>query len=154
MQNSQTLLTEYGESHKNPINKIIHWFCVPTIVFSIVALLYTIKLPFYFSAQLQPNIALIILAIVLVYYIRLSVTLSFGFLFFSVFCLYICYIIESNDFNLTKTALLLFVVAWVLQFLGHKIEGAKPSFLKDIQFLMIGPAWLLHFIYKNLGIPF
>jgi uncharacterized membrane protein YGL010W len=47
-----------------------------------------------------------------------------------------------------------FVLAWIVQFYGHKIEGKKPSFLKDVQFLMIGPAWLMHFIYKKIGISY
>jgi len=48
----------------------------------------------------------------------------------------------------------IFLVAWVGQFYGHRIEGKKPSFLKDLQFLMIGPAWLLHFIYRKAGIRY
>ena len=48
----------------------------------------------------------------------------------------------------------MFFLAWILQFIGHKIEGKKPSFIKDIQFLLIGPAWLLGFIYKKIGIKF
>lgn len=43
-----------------------------------------------------------------------------------------------------------FILSWIGQFYGHKIEGKKPSFLKDLQFLLIGPVWLLHFIYKKL----
>ena len=47
-----------------------------------------------------------------------------------------------------------FVLSWIFQFIGHKIEGKKPSFLKDLQFLLVGPAWLLHFILKKLGIRY
>jgi uncharacterized membrane protein YGL010W len=51
-------------------------------------------------------------------------------------------------------SLIIFTGAWIGQFIGHKIEGKKPSFLKDVQFLLIGPAWLLSFIYKKLGISY
>ena len=34
------------------------------------------------------------------------------------------------------------MIAWIGQFIGHKIEGAKPSFFEDLQFLLIGPAWV------------
>ena len=51
-------------------------------------------------------------------------------------------------------ALIIFVVAWIGQFIGHKIEGKKPSFLQDVQYLLIGPAWLLHFIFKKIGIEY
>jgi uncharacterized membrane protein YGL010W len=47
----------------------------------------------------------------------------------------------------------LFAAAWVGQFKGHQIEGKKPSFLKDLQFLLVGPAWLLHFVYRKAGLP-
>ena len=53
-----------------------------------------------------------------------------------------------------KTSLIIFVIAWIGQFIGHKIEGKKPSFFEDIQFLLIGPAWLLSFIYNKLGIKY
>jgi uncharacterized membrane protein YGL010W len=51
-------------------------------------------------------------------------------------------------------SVVVFVVAWILQFVGHNIEGKKPSFLKDVQFLLIGPAWILCFVYKKLNIKF
>lgn len=38
----------------------------------------------------------------------------------------------------------IFVVAWIAQFYGHHVEGKKPSFFADLQFLMIGPLWLLY----------
>jgi uncharacterized membrane protein YGL010W len=50
-------------------------------------------------------------------------------------------------------AIVVFVVAWVGQFVGHRIEGRKPSFLEDLQFLLVGPAWLLHFVYRGIGVP-
>ena len=62
-------------------------------------------------------------------------------------------ILNSMDYALWKISLSIFIIAWIGQFIGHKIEGMKPSFLKDIQFLLIGPAWLLSFIYKKLNIP-
>jgi len=150
----QSLLDEYGKSHQNPTNKLIHWFCVPSIVFSVVGLLYSVKFPFDVAEGLSLNLAMIVLVIVLVYYVRLSFTLSIGFLFFAVGCLYLAQQIENAGLSLWQVSLAIFVVAWVIQFWGHKIEGAKPSFLKDVEFLMIGPAWLMHFIYKKLGIPY
>jgi uncharacterized membrane protein YGL010W len=56
--------------------------------------------------------------------------------------------------TLALYALIIFVVAWIGQFIGHKIEGKKPSFLQDVQYLLIGPAWLLHFIFKKVGIGY
>ena len=89
------------------------------------------------------------------YYISLSIFLTIGMTLFSIVCLYFTNLIENTiEMDLWKISLIIFVVAWIFQFIGHKIEGKKPSFFKDIQFLMIGPAWLMHFIYKKLKIPY
>ena len=57
-----------------------------------------------------------------------------------------------NNNELLLLYLLTFIVAWIGQFIGHKIEGKKPAFFKDLQFLLIGPVWLLSFIYNKLNI--
>ncbi len=148
----QNLLDEYGESHKNETNKFIHWICVPAIVFSIVGLLYAVKLPFYI-ADYQLNVGIIISIIALIYYFSLSPSLSVGMFIYLAICLLLANLIErSGIISLWLFSIIIFVFAWVGQFYGHKIEGKKPSFIKDIQFLMIGPAWLMSFIYKKIGV--
>ncbi len=147
-------LNEYGESHTNQANKTIHWICVPAIFFSIVAWLWCIKLPF-FVFGLKGNVAIAAVAIITLYYATLSKTIWIGMLLFSIVCLWISYIIEQwNLVPLWSFALGVFILAWIGQFYGHKIEGKKPSFLKDIQFLLIGPMWLMSFVYSNLGIKY
>lgn len=152
MKTIQQWLDEYGESHQDHTNKTIHWICVPSIFFSIIGLLYGLKLPFAIQG-VTVNVAMIVLALVTVYYISLSKTLWVGLLLFTILCLWLCHLIEKTGFiPLWLFSIIVFVVAWIGQFYGHKIEGKKPSFFKDIQFLMIGPAWLMSFIYKKLGI--
>jgi uncharacterized membrane protein YGL010W len=146
-------LAEYGESHQNPTNKTVHWICVPLIFFSIVGLLFSLKLPFFSLGEMQGNVALVVLFLTLVYYFTLSKSLTVGLFLFTSLCVYLCYLIEQSDFApLWQVSITVFVLAWIGQFWGHKVEGKKPSFLKDIQFLMIGPAWLMSFIYQRLGI--
>ena len=146
-------LAEYGESHQNPTNKTVHWICVPLIFFSVVGLLFSIKLPFFSVGDMQGNVALVVLVLILIYYFTLSKSLTVGLLLFTSLCVYLCYLIEQSDFApLWQVSITVFVLAWIGQFWGHKVEGKKPSFLKDIQFLMIGPAWLMSFIYQRLGI--
>ena len=152
MKTIQQWLSEYGESHQDHTNKTIHWICVPSIFFSITGLLYGIKLPVLLLG-IQLNVAMIILVLATIYYFSLSRTLWIGLLLFATFCLWLCYLIErSNILPLWLFCIIVFVIAWIGQFYGHKVEGKKPSFLKDIQFLLIGPAWLMSFIYKKLGI--
>lgn len=146
-------LNEYGESHKNETNKTIHWVCVPTIFFTIVGLFYSINPPVQITPTLQLNVAMILVLLVTIYYLSLSKTIWIGMLFFGVLCLGICYCIEAyTSAPLWLVCVILFIAAWLGQFYGHKVEGKKPSFLKDIQFLMIGPMWLMSFIYRKIGI--
>jgi uncharacterized membrane protein YGL010W len=152
MKSLQQWLAEYGESHQNETNKTIHWICVPTIFFSVVGLLYSVKLP-WLIAGTPLNLAMLVMLLVILYYFSLSKTLWIGMLLFGSFCLSVCYFIEQANFvPLWLFCVIAFVLAWIGQFYGHKVEGKKPSFFKDLQFLMIGPAWLMSFIYKKLGI--
>jgi uncharacterized membrane protein YGL010W len=145
-------LSAYGESHQNETNKTIHWICVPVIFFSITGLLFGIKLP-YAILDVQLNVAIVLMLLLIVYYFTLSRTIWIGMLLFGIACLLLCHLIEKSGIvPLWLLSVLLFVTAWIGQFYGHNVEGKKPSFLKDIQFLMIGPAWLMSFIYKKLGI--
>ncbi len=148
-------LEEYGESHKNETNKFIHWICVPAIFFSITGLLYSVKLPFQLNENLQLNLAFIVLLLAVIYYFMLSVPLGFGMFVFGLFCIALCFLIENYlPVSLWLFSLIVFVAAWIGQFYGHKIEGKKPSFFKDLQFLLIGPMWLMSFVYKKMGMKY
>jgi uncharacterized membrane protein YGL010W len=159
MRKIDALLHEYGLSHQNETNKTIHWICVPAIFFSIVGLIFSIPAgPLEILTPMLngfANWATLVLLVVLIYYVSISPPLALGMLFFSAICLALANLIQlTSPLPLWVISILLFVVAWVLQFYGHKIEGKKPSFLKDVQFLLIGPAWLMHFIYKKLGLAY
>ncbi|TNE38935.1 MAG: DUF962 domain-containing protein [Alphaproteobacteria bacterium] len=149
------LLSEYGESHRNPQNKFIHWIAVPVIFWTVVAILWSLPVPDFMAATPYLNWASITLVLTVLYYFSLSWTLALGMVLFSGLCFWIAAFYEQAEagFPLWQFALLVFVIAWIFQFIGHKIEGRKPSFFKDIQFLLIGPAWLMSFIYKKLGLP-
>lgn len=152
MQKIQNLLAEYGESHQNETNKLVHWVCVPLILFSLVGLLYSLKLPYFLLPDIQLNVAHLTILAALIYYFKLSKSLTIGLLIFTLICLWLCYTIEEEALNLWLICIIIFILAWIGQFWGHKIEGKKPSFLKDLQFLLIGPAWLMSFIYEKLEI--
>ncbi|HEY5918369.1 MAG TPA: Mpo1-like protein [Chryseolinea sp.] len=159
MRKIDQLLAEYGESHQNSTNKTIHWICVPLIFLSVVGLIASLPSSMVQSVlgENNPyaNWAAIVLILVLIYYVSLSIPLSIGMMLFGALCLVIVnFIAQANIAPLWVVSLVIFFVAWVGQFYGHKVEGKKPSFLKDVQFLLIGPAWLMHFIYKRVGIPY
>ena len=151
MSNLSDLLAEYGKSHTNAVNKTIHFFCVPAIFWSVSAPLYSVKLA-TFSPTYLSGLDIPALAAVLLYYARLSPLLSIGFGAWGVLCVFLSHSIENLYFPLLTVALIVFSLAWIGQFIGHHIEGKKPSFLKDLQFLLIGPAWIMQFIYEKSGI--
>ena len=158
MRKIDKLLSEYGESHQNATNKAIHWICVPLIFWSVVALVFAIPsglLQSLFGQSALSNWAIVLMAVALLYYVSLSVTLSIGMVLIFFICfLLIQWIVNIDIAPIWLVAIIVFVLAWIGQFYGHKVEGKKPSFLKDVQFLMIGPAWLMHFIFKKIGIPY
>lgn len=153
-------LTEYGESHQNKTNKLIHWVCVPAILFTVLGLLAsipTVNLFNWVPTQLSvvANWAGVVLVLASLFYLRLSFAMFLGMALISVAMLFGVREIEKIPLApLWLTCLVIFVVAWIGQFIGHKIEGKKPSFFKDLQFLLIGPAWLLGFIYRKLGVKY
>ena len=154
----QNLLEQYSESHQNVTNKAIHWICVPLIFWAIIALIYSIPnglLRATFGHHFLSNWAVVLLIPVFIYYFSLSTTIALGMLLFTAICLFIAeFILQNSDFPLWGIAIIVFIISWIGQFYGHKVEGKKPSFLKDIQFLLIGPAWLMHFIYKRMRIRY
>jgi uncharacterized membrane protein YGL010W len=159
MRRIDQLLSEYGESHQNHTNKAIHWICVPLIFFSIVGLIASIPSDvvqkFLGEGNAYANWATVVLILVTIYYVSLSIPLSIGLVLFGLLCLVAAnFIVRLDIAPLWLVSLIIFAGAWVGQFFGHHIEGKKPSFLKDVQFLLIGPAWLMHFIYKRIGIPY
>ena len=159
MRRIDELLAEDGESHQNKTNKAIHRICVPLIFFSIVGLIASIPSGMVQNVMGQgnpyANWATVTLALILIYYVTLSIPLSVGMMLFGALCLFLARtLMQIEVAPLWLISIVIFALARIGQFYGHKVEGKKPSFFKDVQFLLIGPAWLMHFIYKRLGIPY
>lgn len=159
MTDIQTLLTEYGESHQNKTNKTIHWICVPLIVFSLMGMLWSIPagpLAGLVGGTMAPfaNWATVFVILALVYYIALSRVLFLAMIPVTAVVLGGNYLVSQSGAPLLWISIGIFVSAWIGQFIGHKVEGKKPSFFKDLQFLLIGPAWLLSFVFGKAGIRF
>ena len=154
MQPVTAWLDEYGESHQNPANKALHWVCVPLIVLSLVGVLWSLPVPAAFE-QISPlmNWGTLFMFAALVYYFILSYTLAIGMVFVTAGMVLLLNWLDGLAVPLWQLSIGIFVAAWVGQFIGHAIEGKRPSFFKDVQFLMIGPIWLLSDLYRRLRIP-
>lgn len=155
------LFDKYAESHQNHSNEIIHWVCVPLIVFSLLGLVWSIPFPhlaFLGKYNGYLNWASFLIAFSIYYYYKLSPVMSYLMLIL-IFIMSMGIVkIEQAQANggpaLWLVCAVIFVLAWIGQFIGHKIEGKKPSFLDDVKFLLIGPIWLLHFICKKIGLRY
>ena len=150
-------VSSYGESHQNPTNKKIHWICVPIIMFSLLGLLSLVNFNISLNEYIYDiNISYLLIVFALFFYLRLSIIISIGMFLISGIQLLIIFYLEGifSEWNLFLIYTNIFIVAWIGQFVGHKIEGKKPSFFEDLQFLLIGPAWLLSFIYQKIGIKY
>jgi len=156
MRKIDALLEDYGASHRNAVNKAIHWICVPAIIWAVVALLWSLPFPWRVGSGIVPlNWAVIALLPAQVYWFRLSRRLGMGLMLYSLAMLWLTAAVEANSpWPLWQLALAVFVVAWIGQFIGHVFEGKRPSFFKDLQFLLIGPAWLISFVYRKAGLDY
>ncbi|HUS23755.1 MAG TPA: Mpo1-like protein [Candidatus Binatia bacterium] len=141
-------LNEYQESHMNPTNKALHWMCIPPIVLTVYGLLRALPV-----GNELVNAATVGGALALLYYLALSWRLALGLV--PVFLgLYV--LVQWSYHGLGRwhvpAMVGLFIVAWIGQFIGHNVEGKRPSFFKDMQFLLIGPLWLLADVYRRLDL--
>ncbi|MDR6785566.1 putative membrane protein YGL010W [Pedobacter africanus] len=155
------LFDKYAESHQNHTNETIHWVCVPLIVFSLLGLVWAIPFPhleFLGRYNGYVNWASFLIAFSVYYYYRLSPVMSYLMLLLifgmSILIVQLEKVEAAGGPALWLVCLVIFVLAWIGQFIGHKIEGKKPSFLEDVKFLLIGPIWLLHFICKKVGLRY
>jgi uncharacterized membrane protein YGL010W len=134
------LLARYGESHRNPVNELIHIVCIPAIVFSLLGILWAI----------HPAVALLVVAAALAYYVTLSRTFALGMGVMASAMLLVLTMLP--DGTVLPTAIGVFVAAWLGQFVGHHIEGKKPSFFDDLRFLLIGPLFVLSILYRRIRV--
>lgn len=157
MRKIDLLFAEYGESHRNATNKLIHWICVPLIFWTIlgfISLIPSKSICFIYIGCIS-YISLAAMVLVTIFYMRLSFLIGLIKVFVMLLMESFAYGINIRfKENSWIVYLAVFIITWILQFVGHKIEGKKPSFLKDLQFLLIGPIWLLSFILKRLGIRY
>jgi len=147
MKTAQEWFDEYAISHQNETNQLVHYICVPVIFFSVIGLLMSIpneflERTFGLYNPFIENWATVVGIIISFFYLRLGFWYFIEMLFVMLLCIIGNYWL-SNNTNLLYASITIFVLGWIGQFWGHKIEGIKPSFIKDLQFLLIGPLWVI-----------
>jgi uncharacterized membrane protein YGL010W len=151
MRSMQSWLDGYSADHRNPTNQVIHWICVPPIVWSVIALLWTVPVP---SAWLKPGAwAVFAMVLAFTWYWKHSHRLGAALLvFFVALAFFTAWLFELlGPVQLRWAAIAVFVLAWIGQFVGHQFEGHRPSFLTDLSYLLVGPAWLMEKLLRKLG---
>ena len=133
------LLAHYEESHRNPTNEAIHFVAIPLIMLSLLGLLFAI----------HPWVAYGFVLASMVYYARLSAVFLLAMAVISALGLLL---VQALGSRVLPVSVAVFVAAWIAQFVGHRIEGKKPSFFEDLQYLWIGPIFVLSKLFLKLGI--
>lgn len=147
------LMAEYERDHQDATNRRLHFIAVPLIFFCVVAFLT--EIPMFDSFRNLPGGWLPIAAIpASIYYIRRSVTAGVVMIAFTLLCFGIVQLLRYNALPVWEITLGLFVVFSGVQYVGHSIEGKRPSFYRDAQFLLIGPVWVFHKILSPLGVRY
>lgn len=133
------LLAHYGESHRHPTNEKIHFVAIPLIMFSLLGLLFSI----------HPWVAYGFVLASMVYYARLSLVFLLAMAVLSAIGLAAVHALGEQALTVS---IAVFVAAWIAQFVGHKIEGKKPSFFEDLQYLWVGPIFVMSKLFLKLGV--
>jgi uncharacterized membrane protein YGL010W len=153
MNTAKEYFDEYALSHKNETNQAIHYICVPVIFFSVIGLLMSIPSSFLenigrLENPLLENWAAVVAIIVSFFYLKLGFWYFVEMLFVMLLCIVGNFWL-GNHINLLYASIAIFALGWIGQFYGHKVEGVKPSFLKDLEFLLIGPLWVIQKLGKK-----
>lgn len=155
MRNVHEWLAEYGETHQHPVNKALHWVCVPLIVLAMLGFLWATPFPATALApRAQLNWATVAILAGVVYYAFLSLPLALGLVPMLALAILALRWLDSRAMPLWQICLAVFIFAGIGQFIGHAIERRRPSFLKDLRYLLIGPLWLLSDLYRRLGLRY
>ncbi|TMH06340.1 MAG: DUF962 domain-containing protein [Betaproteobacteria bacterium] len=135
------LLRRYGEFHRHPVNKAIHWVCVPLIVWSVLGMIWAAS----------PVAAYIAIGAAIAFYLWMSPPLALGMLAVIAAMVWTLAMLGARAL---VVSIAIFVIAWIGQFVGHLMEGRKPAFLEDVRSFLAAPAWLLADLYRRLGIRY
>jgi uncharacterized membrane protein YGL010W len=156
MRTQQQYLNSYQESHQNRLNQLIHVFCVPVIFFSTIGLGWAVPVGRWLGAA-EPlaswlNLATLLGPLALAFYARLSLTSALVMTVWFAISATLIIAMEFAGWPVFWICAALWAIAWAVQFYGHEVEGAKPSFAEDLVFLLIGPLFVMQKLYRRLGL--
>lgn len=153
MRSLDQFLDAYAVSHQNPLNQIIHVICVPAIFFASLGLAWLVPVGRFIpgvSPELAPwiNAATLFMPVAGLFYLRLSFGSFVSGMAWAALSVALILAIQHAGLPLFAISAMVWLVAWAVQFYGHHVEGAKPSFADDILFLLIGPLFVQQKLHR------
>ena len=153
-------LTFYNDYHTHPINKVIHFFCIPIIIFTTLNFVSLYKIVGSSTSGFHKKDVFAFDTILynfycVFYFYKFNSPISiFMNIYFTIIYSYAYYYRVVNSKYESKTDILnkwqkknikLFLGAWLLQIIGHLIEGNNPAFMDNFsQTFLYAPAFSLN----------
>ncbi len=153
------VINQYDIFHQKPVNRIFNYICIPVIMFSVLGFIWSLPFPqlkFLGVYNGYLNWASFVIAFSIYYYMRLSPIMSYILLLFVFAITFGITQLQAVDkgYLLPQVCIFLFVTANVIQFVGYRIEGKKPTFSDEFKFILTAPLWLLSLVMKKFGIKY
>ena len=134
-------LAQYAAYHRDPRNIHTHFVGVPMIMFAVVILL---SRPTWMAGEMPVSPALLGALAASIFYFRLDT--RFGLVMAALLAAQLVagqWVALQTTAVWLATGIGLFVVGWVIQFVGHYYEGRKPAFVDDLTGLIVGPLFVV-----------
>jgi uncharacterized membrane protein YGL010W len=127
---------DYAAFHQTPGNRECHMVGIPLIVFTLIAMLA--RVPLFALGGFTVTLAELLIVAVTAYYLTMDKALALVMLAAS------AAFAAAGRFMPFSASLALFVLGWVLQFVGHYVyEKKSPAFFRNFTHLLVGPLWIL-----------
>jgi len=155
------IIDQYDSFHQKPANRVINYFCIPLLVFSIVGFVWSLPFPqlkFLGAYISYLNWGSFLIAFSVYYYMRLSPVISYIVLLILFALIYGIIQMQAagkaGGFIVPQICVFVFVMSIIAQFIGYQIEGKKPTFSDEFKFMLTGPIWLLSLVLKKFGVRY
>ena len=134
-------LAQYAAYHRDRRNIATHFIGIPMIVLAVAVLL---SRPGFllFGFTLTPAVLVVVAAVI--FYLMLDMRFGLVMAVLYAISVWVGYVVARQSTGIwLATGVGVFVVGWIVQFVGHYWEGRKPAFVDDIAGLIIGPLFVV-----------